>query len=43
MAGGEWDVFVPVDWLRSAGCWVVVAGTRAGERTQHHRDRASAP
>lgn len=43
MAGDEWDGFVLVDWVRSAGHAVAVAGTRAGERRRHHRDRAIAP
>ncbi len=43
MAGDEWDGFVLVDWVRSAGRSVAVAGTRAGERHRSHRDKASAP
>lgn len=43
MAGDKWDGFVPVDWVRSAGHSAAVAGTRAGERSRHRWDRASAP
>lgn len=43
MAGDEFDGLALVDWVRSAGDSAAVAGTRAGERSRHHRDRAIAP
>lgn len=41
MAGDELDALALVDWVRSAGH--SFAGTRAFERSRHHRDSASAP
>lgn len=43
MDSREFDGFVLVDWVRSAGRSVAVAGRRAGERHRSHRDKASAP
>lgn len=43
MAGDEWDGFVLVDWVRSAGHTVAVAGTRPGDRCRFDRAKASAP